>query len=136
MRLSNLTDYAVIMLREVANNMSDVKCLTTQVMAEKTGIPLPTVQKLMGRLAATHLLVSLRGVGGGFTLARPSEEINLADIVEAVEGPIAMTVCMDDSVPFCRLAAECEMRSHWPAVNQAVKNALKSITLKSLAGAA
>ncbi|AFN56727.1 BadM/Rrf2 family transcriptional regulator [Zymomonas mobilis] len=134
MRLSNLTDYAVVVLRQVVHHGAGAKCLTTLTMAEKTGLPLPTVQKLMGRLAAAHLLTSLRGMGGGFTLARPAEEITLADVVEAIEGPIAMSSC-DNKESLCKFSAECEMRPRWPEVNRTVKNALESISLKSLAGA-
>ena len=85
MRLTSLTDYAVVMLSAAARHAPDAR-LTATLLAEETGVPLPTAQKLMGRLAVCGLLVSARGTGGGFVLARPAAAISLADIVEAVEG--------------------------------------------------
>ena len=92
MRLTHLADYAVVMMTAAARKGAGER-LSATVLAEDTGVPLPTAQKLMGKLAAAGLLDSVRGAGGGFTLARPGQEISLADIIEAVEGPIAMTQC-------------------------------------------
>src|ERR1043165_3070520 len=88
MRLSHLADYAVVLMTAAARRPAGARLSATELAAE-TGVPLPTAQKLMGQLAACELLSSVRGAGGGFALARPSTEISLADIVEAVEGPIA-----------------------------------------------
>ena len=92
MRLSSLTDYAVVMLSAAARH-SGADRLSAGLLAEETGVPLATAQKLMGRLAGAGLLSSARGTGGGFRLARDAASITLADIVEAVEGPIA--TCID-----------------------------------------
>src|SRR3546814_13910741 len=81
--------------------------LSAALVAEQTGVPLPTVQKLMGRLAQSGLLGSARGSGGGFVLARAADSISLADIVEAVDGPIAMTACVDQGRPDCGLENGC-----------------------------
>src|SRR3546814_10690293 len=98
--------------------------LSAALVAEQTGVPLPTVQKLMGRLAQSGLLGSARGSGGGFVLARAADSISLADIVEAVDGPIAMTACVDQGRHDCGLETGCRVRSHWPAVNGAIRGAL------------
>ena len=92
MRLSHLADYAVVLMTAAARRPAGARLSATELSGE-TGVPLPTTQKLMGQLAVCGLLSSVRGAGGGFALARPAEAISLADIVEAVEGPIAMTVC-------------------------------------------
>src|SRR3546814_10266398 len=81
--------------------------------ADETGVPLPTAQKLMGRLAGVGLLESARGTGGGFALARPAASISLADIIEAVEGPIAMTACIEETRHECALEENCRVRPHW-----------------------
>lgn len=135
MRLSSLADYAVVMLSAAARH-ADVSRFSATLLAEETGVPLPTAQKLMGRLAAAGLLTSARGTGGGFTLARSPSEISLADIIEAVEGPIAMTACVDDQRHDCGLEGACKVQPHWSAVNTAVKGALDGVSLASLAGAA
>ena len=92
MRLTHLADYAVVIMTAAARREAGAR-LSASELAQETGVPLPTTQKLMGRLAAEGLLTSVRGATGGFTLARPAGTISLADVVEAVEGPIAMTVC-------------------------------------------
>jgi len=130
MRLSNLADYAIVMLAAAAR-AGDVR-LTATSLSEETGVPLPTVQKLVGRLAAADLLVSARGAGGGFRLARTPERISLADIVEAVEGPIKMTTCIEQGSHECVLETGCQMKPHWGAVNDALRGALDEVSLASL----
>jgi len=85
MRLSNLADYAVVMMGAAARHCGGSRTNAGELAAE-TGLPLPTVQKLVSKLTAAGLLRSTRGAGGGLQLARPAAAINLADIVEAVEG--------------------------------------------------
>ena len=133
MRLSSLTDYAVVMLTAAARHGQGDR-LSANLLADETGVPLPTAQKLMGRLAAAGLLTSARGTGGGFLLARAADAISLADIIEAVEGPIGLTTCLDDSRHDCALEGSCRVRPHWPAVNVAVRGALDGVSLSTLAG--
>ena len=134
MRLSSLADYAVVMMAAAARRPAGAR-LSASVLAEETGVPLPTAQKLMGRLTGAGLLSSARGTGGGFTLAREAGGISLADIVEAVEGPIAMTTCADDARTDCALEGNCQVKPHLLAVNGAVRGALQGVTLASLAAA-
>src|SRR5688500_6530414 len=96
MRLSSLADYAIVVMSASARHDGDGRVDATS-LSEGTGVPLPTAQRLMGRLAAAGLLESARGTGGGFALARPCDQISFADIVEAVEGPIAMTACIEET---------------------------------------
>lgn len=135
MRLTSLADYAVVMLTAAARHR-DGRCLSATALADETGVPLATAQRLSGRLAAAGLLRSTRGSDGGFMLARAAEEISLADIIEAVEGPIAMTACVEQGRHDCSLEADCRVRPHWGAVNGAIKGALAGVSLASLAGAA
>lgn len=132
MRLSSLADYAVVMMSAAARHSVGARLSATSLAAE-TGVPLPTAQKLMGKLAGAGLLTSARGAGGGFRLARPVTEISIADIVEAVEGPIAMTACVEGRRD-CELEGNCRMKPHWSVVNSAVKGALSGVTLAALAG--
>jgi Rrf2 family protein len=97
--------------------------------------PLPTAQKLTGRLAAAGLCVTSRGAGGGFRLARAAPDISLADIVEAVEGPIALATCVDMSRHDCALEGACAVRPHMGIVNDVVRGALASVTLEQLSRA-
>lgn len=133
MRLSSLADYAIVVMTAAARAEGIVRLSATDLAAQ-TGVPLPTTQKLMGRLAAAGLLESTRGTGGGFALTRPAEEISLADIVEAVEGPIAMTACVENDAGRhdCALESNCRVRPHWSAVNGVIRGALAGVSLTSL----
>jgi len=133
MRLSNLADYAVVMLAAAARKPGGR--LNATCLAEETRIPLPTAQKLVGRLAAAGLIASSRGTGGGFRLARDPARISLADIVEAVEGPIAMTACVEQGRHDCGVEHSCRVRPHWNAVNDAMRGALAGVSLETLASA-
>src|SRR5206468_7201444 len=110
MRLSHLADYAVVLMTSAARRPAGARLSATE-LAHETGVPLPTAQKLMGQLAACGLLRSVRGAAGGFSLARSPQQISLADIVEAVEGPIAMTVCSEGRTD-CALDAHCRVKPH------------------------
>ena len=102
-------------------------------LAAETRIPLPTAQKLVSKLSAAGLLESTRGVGGGVRLARPPAAISLADIVEAVEGPIELTACLGNDRHDCALESCCQVRPHMNVVNGAVRGALANLSLSSLA---
>jgi FeS assembly SUF system regulator len=134
MRLTSLADYAVVMMAAAARHPAEAR-LSAGLLAGETGVPLPTAQKLMGRLAAAGLLSSARGTGGGFRLAREARGISLADIIEAVEGPIAMTNCIEGTVHECALEGSCRVKPHLNAVNFAVRGALQGVTLSQLAEA-
>jgi len=90
----------------------------------------PTVQKLVSKLTAAGLLRSVRGAHGGLQLGRPAAAITVADIVEAIEGPIALTSCVDHVA--CDFEAGCNMRAHWPIINDALRGALAGISLSQL----
>ena len=132
MRLTSLADYAVVMMAAAARHPAGAR-LSAGLLAEETGVPLATAQKLMGRLAASGLLSSARGAGGGFRLAREAGGISLAEIIEAVEGPIAMTNCVDGKKNDCVLEGNCRVKPHLSAVNGAVRGALQGVSLASLA---
>jgi FeS assembly SUF system regulator len=132
MRLTSLADYAVVMMAAAARHGGNAR-LSATLLSEETGVPLPTAQKLMGRLATAGLLFSARGTGGGFRLAREAGQISLADIIEAVEGPIAMTACADSRKNDCALDGQCQVKPHLHAVNGALRGALQGVSLASLA---
>ncbi|MGN6377008.1 MAG: SUF system Fe-S cluster assembly regulator [Sphingomonas sp.] len=132
MRLSSLADYAVVMLTATARHCGARGRLNATLLSSETGIPLPTVQKLVSRLATAGLIETVRGTGGGLRLSRPPATISLADIVEAVEGPIALTACVEQGSHDCAIETNCRVRPHWTVVNEAVKGALAGVTLASL----
>ena len=131
MRLSSLADYAIVMMSAAARHCGAARLNATELSAE-TGVPLPTAMKLVSKLSAAGLLRSVRGSGGGFTLARPAAAISLADIIEAVEGSIALTACVDDGRHNCALEGNCRVQPHWGVVNGAVRGALDGVSLSTL----
>ncbi len=131
MRLSHLADYAVVLMTAAARRPAGARLSATE-LAQETGVPLPTAQKLMGQLAAAGLLTSVRGASGGFALAKPTTEVSLADIVEAVEGPIALTQCADGVNHECILDAHCRVKPHIGIVGNAVRGALRAVSLQQL----
>ena len=132
MRLTHLADYAVVLMTAAARYPAGARLSATELSGD-TGVPLPTAQKLMGQLATAGLLSSVRGAGGGFTLSRPADEISLADIVEAVEGPIALTMCSDSNNHECVLDAHCRVKPHMGVIGNAVRGALGAVSLTELA---
>jgi FeS assembly SUF system regulator len=132
MRLSSLADYAVVLMTAAARACETAR-LNATVLAATTGVPLPTAQKLVSRLSAAGLIESTRGTGGGFRLARDADAITLAEIIEAVEGPIALTTCVDEDRHDCALDGHCQVKPHWAVVNRAVRGALAGVTLADLA---
>ena len=131
MRLSNLADYAVVLMSAAARQCGSV-AIHAGMLADQTGIPGPTAQKLVSTLARAGLLVASRGSGGGVRLARPAAAISIADIIEAVEGPIALTACCDEKRHDCGFEGACQIQPHLSVVNGAVRGALAGISLASL----
>lgn len=132
MRLSNMADYAIVTMCAAARHCGAARVSATE-LADETGLPPPTVQKVVSLLSRAGLLRATRGVGGGLQLARPAAAITLADIVEAVEGPIVLTPCVERGRHDCALESSCSVRPHWGAVNEALRGALADVPLTRLA---
>ncbi len=130
LRLTNLADYAVILMSKIS--LTDGR-VNAQGMAHATGLPVTTVSKILNALGRAGLLVSHRGIKGGFALARSAETISVAQIVEAIDGPIAMTNCMDHTAEPCAIEHTCELRPHWADINGAVRGALDDVKLVNVA---
>ena len=135
MRLSNLADYAIALMGETARHCGGEGVNATR-LSECTAIPLPTAQKLVRMLSRAGLLTSARGAGGGVRLSRPAAAISVADIVEAIEGPIALTACVDANGRECTIESHCLIQPHGHDINLAVRGALDGISLASLAAPA
>ena len=129
-KLNRMTDYAVVVMAQMA--MRPDADMTAAQIARDTGMPLPSVAKLMTALARGGLAESHRGVAGGYRLARPAEEISVAEIITALEGPIALTACVDGALEICDVESLCPMRGNWDKVNRAIRQALQEVTLADM----
>lgn len=130
LKLNKMTDYAVVVLGQMARDPGRVR--TAAALSETTAIPLPTVSKLLKILAGVRLVTSHRGANGGYSVDRTAEQVTVADIVQAVDGPIALTACVDDSDGQCEVSSSCPISGNWNRVNLAVRRALEDVTLADL----
>ena len=129
LRISRLTDYATVVMTCLAASPDEV--LSAVQIAECTRLELPTVSKLLKQLGRAGLVESFRGVNGGYRLARPATDINLAEIVEALEGPLGMTEC-SIAAGQCDFESHCSVRGNWQRINQTVGSALQAMSLADM----
>ena len=130
-RVTRLTDYGIMLLTYMSQD-STLPLRTAPDLAAETRLPLPTVSKILKMLARRGVLVTHRGVNGGFSLARRPETISISEIITALEGPIALTECGADAPGKCQLERLCPVRSNWQRINQAVRAALEHLTLSDM----
>lgn len=129
LRVTKLTDYATVVLTVLAARPGQV--LSAADLAEHAGLEQPTVSKLLKPLAQAGLVEGLRGVHGGYRLSREASDISLIEIVEAMEGPLAMTECSQDHGQ-CGIAHQCGVRANWRLINDVVAEALRGVTLEQM----
>jgi len=130
LRMSRLTDYAIVMMTYLATEPERVR--SAHEVADGAHLRPPTVSKLLRLLTREGLLTSHRGVKGGYGLARDPDDITVAAIIRAIEGPIALTDC-GIQTKGCEHEVLCSVRGHWQRINLAVRDALESITLSDMA---
>ncbi len=126
-RLNKLTDYAIVLLAQMAKD--PVLRLSSSQLAATTGIPEMTVAKILKSLSAAKLVSATRGAQGGYRLEYASDEITIRAIIEALDGPIAITDCIGGTTGCCSAEAKCPVRGRWDKVNDAMIRALDGITL-------
>lgn len=129
-RITKQTDYGIVLLTHLA--AAPERHVNAPELAGETHLPLPMVSKILKLLAREGLLDSHRGVKGGYSLSRVPEEISMAEVVSALEGPIAITECIDDQTG-CSHAPVCPVRGRWHRINAALRDALAGISLAEMA---
>lgn len=130
-RMARLTDYGLVMMTHMAQSQ-DALQHTARDLASETRLPLPTVSKLLKQLLQGGLLVSQRGVKGGYSLARKPKDISVAEIIAALEGPIALTECSTDGSGVCDLESGCAIKKNQQIISQAVRGVLENLMLSDL----
>src|SRR5215469_6860154 len=129
-RLNKLTDYGIVLMAHVARSHEEMPH-TARSLAKETRIPLPTVGKLLRELHDAELLVSHRGVKGGYNLARDAGAISVSDIVLALEGPIGFTECSVEP-GLCGMERRCAIKSNSQIIGDALRDALNHVMLSDL----
>lgn len=130
LRITKLTDYAIVLATQLAIANEPRSC---RQLAESTGLPKPTVAKILKTLSRSGLVLSSRGVTGGYSLCRGSDEVSVRDVIEATEGPIAVTECTDDQTEPCQREEKCGLKANWERINNALSGALSAISLADMA---
>jgi FeS assembly SUF system regulator len=128
LRISKLTDYAILMMVEMAR---DGEMLSAHVLAERIHVEIPTASKVLKLLAGSGLLLSYRGANGGYRVRHAAADISVAEVIAAIEGPIAMTECSVEE-GLCSQEDQCELRSNWQRISQAVAQALRDVSLAEM----
>lgn len=130
-RLTKTADYGILLLIGMARQTEDLH--TAAGLATSSHLPQPTVAKVLKLLARHGLVESERGVNGGYRLARPADQISVADAIRAVDGPIAVTECVDETPGLCSVESDCSMRSNWERINAAIEGALDAVSIAEMA---
>ena len=128
LRISKLTDYAILMMVELTR---DGEMLSAHALSDRVGIETPTASKVLKLLAGSGLLDSYRGASGGYRVNRRAEEISVAEVIEAIEGPVAMTECSEEA-GLCSQEDHCELSGNWQRISMAVKQALMEVSLAEM----
>ncbi len=131
LRISRLTDYATVLLATIACEAKQRH--TASSLAQETRLGAATVSKILKQLQRSGLVVSSRGAHGGYRLAKPATEISAAAILDALEGPLALTDCSAGS-GHCDIEHTCRVGRSWQRVNLAIRRSLYGISLAELAG--
>lgn len=129
-RLSRLTDYAIVVVAELSRTPGQLQAAAG--LSNKTQIPEPTVAKVLKILVRAGVLESARGVNGGYVITRSLHEISIGELVEAMNGPVSLTACVDESDEECVIAANCLLRGRWNPVNAAIRHAFTSVKLSDM----
>ena len=139
-RLSKITDYGIVILAEMAQHSLAARSedasapapnMNARELASHVDLPLPVVSKVLKALTRANILESQRGTKGGYSLAREPDELTVAEMIAALDGPLALTQC-SQGPSVCALEATCSIKNPWQVINHVVQNSLASITLADL----
>ena len=130
LRITRLADYGIVLMTRMASDPE--RLYNAPELAQDAKLPQPIVSKILKILARNELLVSHRGVKGGYSLERDPASLSVADIIEALEGPIAITECIDNTPGECSQESCCPVAANWQRINQAIRLALEGIKLSEM----
>lgn len=130
-RLSKLADYGIVIMTHMARHPE--RQHNAAGVAAESHIAQPMASKILKALARAGLLTSHRGAKGGYALARPAGAITVADVITALDGPIALTACIEDGPGECDIESVCPARANWQRINDGIRHALEGITMAEMA---
>jgi FeS assembly SUF system regulator len=125
-----MADYGVVAMTHIARRADELHSAAS--VAQATGVPLPSATKLLKQLVKSGILTSQRGAKGGYALSRKPAEISVAELIVAIDGPIALADCLEGAAGQCGLESFCSVRSPWQKVSNAIRIALEEVTLAEM----
>ncbi len=130
--LTRKTDYALVALADLARRSP--KNASARQIAERLGIPLPMLTNILKELTRSGVLSSTRGPSGGYTLARSSDEITLAQVLDAVEGPSRLVLCCEEQtgIQNCDLEKNCQTKAPMRKLHHMLQHFLSQVTLADI----
>ncbi|MBU6476070.1 MAG: Rrf2 family transcriptional regulator [Alphaproteobacteria bacterium] len=141
-KLGKLTDYAIAVMGQLVHEAADSSAQgegtmssSAHYLSSRTGIPEPTIAKVLKMLAKGGLVVSARGAAGGYRLAKPAGQISIGEIIAVMDGPVAIVSCVDPGQEPCMMSETCPTRHGWSRVNDAIKSALDGVKLTEMLSA-
>jgi len=132
-QLTKKADYAIVVMAHLAR-FADLPTATAREVADATRLPSPMVAKILKILTRKGLLKSSQGIKGGYQLSRSASDITVAQVIEALEGPLAMTECTVGPPGICRTEHWCSVRPHWGVINQEIRQTLERLSLSTMVG--
>lgn len=132
LRLSKKADYALIAMKHLANRQDAASCSAREI-AEAYEIPVELLAKVLQRLVRSRLLVSVQGTRGGYRLRRAPAAIPVAEVIQAVDGPLTVTACADDDHT-CEQYSKCNIRDPLWKIRERILEALTTVSVADLGG--
>mgnify|MGYP000465736429 CR=1 FL=1 len=130
LRLSKKADYALMAVKHIAVKHDQASCSAREI-AEAYEIPLELLAKVLQRLVRARLLISVQGTRGGYRLSRAATTIAVADVIQAVDGPLTVTACSDDDHD-CEQYSKCSIRDPLWKIRSRIVEALTSVSVADL----
>lgn len=132
LKITKITDYAVVVLCCLVKQKANI--LNTTEIAKQVNIQVPTVSKVLKILVKSGLVESYRGSDGGYSLLKDPKEISISQIIEILEGPIALTSCAtNETASSCEFINSCQLSRPWQKINYNINNMLQKISLHDIA---
>jgi len=131
-KVSRMADYAVLLVCKMSKNQD--KFYSANELSLNTSLKTTTINKILTKLTKANITSSIRGVTGGYKLAMGADDISVGNIIDIIDGRVALTVCVEKGENNnCELESVCTSRSNWQVINNAVCNALNSISIEEMA---
>ena len=130
-KVSRMADYAVLLVCNMSRDID--KVFSAHDLSLHTSLPITTVSKILTKLTKSRITTSVRGVSGGYRLLIDAKKISVGNIIDIIDGKVALTVCIEESNQSCGLASMCSSHSNWQIINNAVSNALNSVSIEEMA---